>query len=204
MCIRDSDTGLRKGGYDLTLKELKANPHGIDLGALKTRFPSRLHTLDKKVHLLHDLYIKDLKRLNESPDTNGQLLLIGRRHLRSNNSWMHNSQRLVKGRERCTLLIHPQDAKKRQLEKGDTATVTSRVGKVEIPIEISDEIMEGVVSIPHGWGHHRKNIKLGIAQAHAGISVNDLTDEQVIDELSGNAAVNGVPVEVYAKVPEVV
>ncbi len=195
------DTGLRKGGYDLTLDQVKAQPHGIDLGPLKTRFPDRLHTLDKKINLLPELYIKDLQRLNDSPDTNGQLLLIGRRHLRSNNSWMHNSQRLVKGRDRCTLLIHPNDAKNRQLEKGDTAIVQSRVGQVEIPIEISDEIMEGVVSIPHGWGHHRKDIQLGIAQAHAGISVNDLTDELFVDELCGNAAVNGVPVEVFVKVP---
>jgi len=194
------DTGLRKGGYDLTLKKVKENPHGIDLGPLKTRFPERLHTLDKKIHLLPDLYVHDLQRLNQQADSGDQLLLIGRRHLRSNNSWMHNSHRLVKGRDRCTLLIHPADAKKRQLTKGEVAIVESRVGKVEIPIEISEEMMEGVVSIPHGWGHHRKNIKLGIAQTHPGVSVNDLTDELFVDALCGNAAVNGVPVEVFAKV----
>ena len=109
---------------------------------------------------------------------------------------MHNSQRLVKGRDRCTLLIHPEDAKQRQLQSGEKARVSSRVGCVEIPVEISDEIMEGVVSIPHGWGHSRQGIQLEIAQAHAGVSLNDLTDDSFFDVLSGNAAVNGVPVEV--------
>ena len=109
---------------------------------------------------------------------------------------MHNSQRLVKGRDRCTLLMHPKDAQERTLSNGDQVAVRSRIGEVAIAVEISEEIMEGVVSIPHGWGHHRKGIQLDIAEAHPGVSVNDLTDERFIDELSGNAAVNGVPVEV--------
>jgi len=194
------DAGLRKGAYDLTLQDLKDNPHGIDLGPLQTRFPERLHTANKKIQLVPDLFPPDLERLKETADTSSQLLLIGRRHLRSNNSWMHNSQRLVKGRDRCTLLMHPTDAASRQLQNGDLVTVQSRTGKVEIALEISKDIMVGVVSIPHGWGHNREGIQLAIAQAHPGVSMNDLTDEYLIDKLSGNAAVNGVPVEVFAKV----
>ena len=190
------DGGLRKGEYGLSLADLKEKPHGIDLGPLKSRFPERLHTPEQKINLVPEIYQEDLKRLANTPDTNGHLLLIGRRHLRSNNSWMHNSHRLVKGRERCTLLLHPNDASQRQIENDQKVTVKSRVGQVEIPVEISDEIMEGVVSIPHGWGHGRKKIKMQIAQANPGVSVNDLTDEYLIDELTGNAAVNGVPVEV--------
>lgn len=191
------DAGLQKGGSGLRLKDLKEQPHGIDLGALETRFPERLNTIDGKIKLIPDIFKQDLERLQEhDASQNGHLLLIGRRHLRSNNSWMHNSQRLVKGRERCTVLIHPEDAKQRNLENGETAKVSSRVGTIELPIEITKDMMPGVVSIPHGWGHQRKNIKMNIAQAHAGASANDLTDELLVDELTGNAAVNGVPVSI--------
>ena len=190
------DGGLQKGEYGLTLKELKNHPHGMDLGPLKSRFPDRLHTEDKTINLVPNLFVEDLKRLEQAEDTNGHLLLIGRRHLRSNNSWMHNSFRLVKGRERCTLLIHPKDAAARNLKEGEKASVKSRIGELELPVEISDEMMPGVVSIPHGWGHDRKNIRLNVAQAHPGVSANDLTDELWVDELTGNAAINGVPVEV--------
>ncbi len=192
------DNVLKTGQYSLSLKDLKAKPHGIDLGPLQSRFPDRLQTRDKTIHLTPDLFVQDLERLQDTQVTDG-LLLIGRRHLRSNNSWMHNSQRFVKGRNRCTLLMHPNDAQQRGLEKNAIVVVQSNIGKVEIPVEISDEIMEGVVSIPHGWGHHRKGTRLAIAEAHAGVSVNDLIDESLIDALSGNAAVNGVPVKVFAK-----
>ena len=144
------------------------------------------------------MYVEDLKRLQHAPEPNGEFLLIGRRHLRSNNSWMHNSHRLVKGPRRCTLFLHPNDARKIGLKEGDRASVKSRVGEVEIPVELTEEIMEGVVSIPHGWGHNRQGIQMQVAEQHAGVSINDLTDEAFIDELSGNAAVNGVPVEVFA------
>ena len=190
------DGGLKKGEYGLSLKEVKDAAHGLDLGPLKSRFPERLHTENKKINLIPEIYQKDLQRLDLASDTSDQLLLIGRRHLRSNNSWMHNSHRLVKGRNRCTLLMHPKDAKLRQFSDGQEVTVESRVGKVTLPIEITEEIMQGVVSIPHGWGHGRKSIKMNVAQAHPGVSVNDLTDDFLIDELTGNAAVNGVPVEV--------
>ena len=190
------DGGLQKGEYGLSLAEVKAAKHGMDLGPLKPRFPERLQTEGQIINLVPQIFQDDLKRLENVPDTNGHLLLIGRRHLRSNNSWMHNSHRLVKGGDRCTVLMHPTDAAARNLAKGQKVAVSSRVGKVELPVEISTEMMEGVVSIPHGWGHGRKKIKMRIAEAHPGVSMNDLTDELFIDELTGNAAVNGVPVEV--------
>ena len=116
--------------------------------------------------------------------------------LRSNNSWMHNSHRLVKGRNRCTLLMHPDDAARRNLTSQEKVRVSSRVGSLEIELEVSAEIMPGVVSIPHGWGHDRPGVSLATAQKHAGQSVNDLTDDEVIDVLSGNAVLSGVPVRV--------
>ena len=133
-----------------------------------------------------------------------QILLIGRRHVRSNNSWLHNSYRLVKGKPRCTLMLHPETAKEYGIKDGQEVKVTSRVGSVTIVAEVTDELMPGVVSIPHGWGHGRKGVRQKIAQAHAGVSVNDLTDDTLIDQLSGNAAVNGVPVQLEAIEPEVV
>lgn len=192
------NTLLKKSG--LSVKQLLKNPHGVDLGPLKSRLPEILRHPDKKIHLRPDFYGQDMTRvlekfkLDESGKSADEILLIGRRHVRSNNSWMHNSHRLVKGKSRCTLLIHPELAKQQNIEDGQSVTVTSRVGEVTLPAEISDEIMPGVVSIPHGWGHHRKDIQQATAQQHAGVSVNDLTDHLLIDELCGNAAVNGVPV----------
>jgi anaerobic selenocysteine-containing dehydrogenase len=122
--------------------------------------------------------------------------LIGRRQLRSNNSWLHNTERLLRGKPQCTMLMHPADAAHRNLTSGQNVLVKSRVGSVEVPIEISDEIMPGVVSIPHGWGHDRLGINLTVAQQHAGASINDLTDPLAIDTLCGTAAFNGIPVTV--------
>ncbi len=136
---------------------------------------------------------------------NGHLLLIGRRELRSNNSWMHNSLRLVKGqaeKSRCTIIMHPTDAAERHLIQGQSVSVQSRVGSIEVPIEISEEIMPGVVSIPHGWGHDRLGVRLDVAQQHAGQSINDLTDNQSIDALCGTAAFNGTLVSVEASARE--
>jgi len=182
----------------LSVKELKKHPHGISFGALKSQLPERLFTVDKKVELAHPLFLKDLERLNikltqwES-ETNERypFSLIGRRHLRSNNSWMHNSERMVKGKERCTLLINTNDAKTLNLENEQMVTVASNVGEVILPIEITDTMMQGVVSIPHGWGHHRKGTKIKIAQQHAGVSLNDLTDHNKLDKLTGNADFSG-------------
>ncbi len=124
--------------------------------------------------------------------------LIGRRHVRSNNSWMHNSQRLVKGPKRYHALMHPSDMKARDLVDGGMIWVETRVGKEQIEVQASDEVMAGVVSIPHGWGHNRPGTKLGIAQNHAGVSVNDLVDDQLYDPVTGNAALNGVPCKISA------
>jgi anaerobic selenocysteine-containing dehydrogenase len=126
------------------------------------------------------------------------LVLIGRRHVRSNNSWLHNSQRLVKGKPRCTLLMHPDDAAGRGVQDGAAVRLRSRVGEVQVPVEISDDVMPGVVCLPHGWGHDRKGIRLGVASRHAGASINDVIDDQFIDTLTGTAVLNGTPVEVEA------
>lgn len=199
--------GLKRGPYKgLNLKQLKKNPHGIDLGSLKTMLPQALKHKDKQIHLNVDFYRADLERVQAMMQDydNKQILLIGRRHVRSNNSWLHNSYRLVKGKPRCTLMLHPETAKEYGIEDGQNVKVTSRVGSVTIVAEVTDELMPNVVSIPHGWGHGRKGVKQKIAQAHAGVSVNDLTDDTLIDQLSGNAAVNGVPVQLEAIEPEVV
>ncbi len=196
--------GLKYGKYRLSLDKLKENPHGIDLGALQPCLPERLFTEDKKIQLAPALLVQDLDRLkaafNNEPTPQYPFLLIGRRHLRDNNSWMHNSARLIKGRNRCTLMIHPKDAQALSIENQQVVKVTSRVGTVELPAELTDAMMQGVVSMPHGYGHGRKGVKLDIAQKHAGVSVNDLTDEFVIDELTGNSAFSNVVVNVAAVV----
>ena len=195
------DQGLRRGPYaGMTLNKLKKNPHGIDLGPPKRMLPQALKHKDKQIHLNINFYQADLERVWEMMQNydDKQILLIGRRHVRSNNSWLHNSYRLVKGKPRCTLMLHPETAKEYGIEDGQNVKVSTRVGSVIITAEVTDELMPKVVSIPHGWGHGRKGVKQKIAQAHAGVSVNDLTDDTLIDQLSGNAAVNGVPVQLEA------
>jgi anaerobic selenocysteine-containing dehydrogenase len=202
------DLALRFGPYGsrwnpfgggLSVRRLAREPHGVDLGPLEPCLPARLATPDRKVRLAPEPLVGDLARVERrffsEPAVDG-LVLIGRRQLRSNNSWLHNSARLVKGKPRCTLLMHPDDAARAGLEDGATARVRSRVGEVELPVEVTDRIMPGVVSIPHGWGHDRPGVRLEVASRHAGVSVNDLTDELAVDELSGNAALSGVPVTV--------
>lgn len=189
---------LKSGPYNnLNLKTLKANPHGVDLGPLESGLPGVLNKKSEKINLNPSFYLNDLLRMDRvfesQPAMQSQeALLIGRRHVRSNNSWMHNSQRLVKGKSRCTLMIHPEHAQALNIKEGQMVDVSSRVNKVSIEAQITDEVMNGVVSIPHGFGHARKGIKLKVAQQNAGVSVNDLTDDLFLDELSGNAAVNGV------------
>lgn len=181
----------------LTLGKLKAHPHGIDLGPLQSRLPGALHSKDKKIDLAPDCFMEDIERLGlHLPQSNGQLLLIGRRHIRSNNSWMHNSKKLQKGKSLCTLFIHPDDAEKLALQDGTEARVQSRVGEIQIPVEITEKIMPGVVSIPHGYGHNREHIQLQQASKKPGVSINDLTDDERLDALTGNAALSGTPVEV--------
>ena len=195
------DMGLRSGPYgkQLSLQALKDNPHGVDLGEHQSQFPERLYHADKKIQLAPGAVLQDLPRLLQQGDepTDG-FRLIGRRHIRSNNSWMHNYQRLVKGKDRSHLLMHPDDVARLGIGSGQQVKVTSRVGEVVVVVEASDEIMPGVVSLPHGWGHNRKGVRIPVAQEHAGVSVNDLTDDRYLDDLSGNAALNGVPVTVTA------
>ena len=201
--------GLRFGPYGarwnpfgagLTLAKVAAAPHGIDLGPLQPCLPARLFTKHKTITLVPPILRQDLERLERCAADESRiptdLQLIGRRDLRTNNSWLHNSRRFIKGPNRCTLLMHPTDAKVRQLENGSLVTVTSRVGSVRVELEISNEIALGVVSLPHGWGHDRDDIHLDVARTHPGVSANDLTDERYLDALCGNAALNGVPVTV--------
>jgi len=183
----------------LSLGALRAAPHGVDLGPLESGLPRRLATQDRRVRLAPETYLKDLARaaeaLHRSPP---ELVLIGRRHVRSNNSWLHNSQRLVKGKPRCTLLIHPDDASSRGIADGATVRLRSRVGEVEVSAELSADVMPGVVCLPHGWGHDRAGIRLAVASRHAGVSINDVVDDQRVDALTGTAVLNGTPVEVLA------
>ncbi len=189
----------------LSVKELKKHPHGLDFGALKPQLPERLFTTDKKIELAHPHFIKDLERLDAKlhewqtkKNQHYPFALIGRRQLRSNNSWMHNSERMVKGKKRCTLLIHSKDANMLNIKNDQTVTVTSNVGEVKLPIEITDTMMQGVVSIPHGWGHHRKGTNITIAQQNAGVSLNDLTSDMQLDKLTGNADFSGTKVKIQA------
>ncbi|MFO6398098.1 molybdopterin oxidoreductase family protein, partial [Pseudomonas aeruginosa] len=199
------DLGLRAGAYGdrsehrLSLATLREHPHGIDLGPLRPNLAPRLKTVGQRIQAAPPLFVDDLQRFAAQPlPASDQLLLIGRRHVRSNNSWMHNYHRLVKGKPRHQLLMHPRDLEGRGLVDGQRVGVRSRVGSVEVEVAASSEMMPGVVSLPHGWGHARPGVQLAIARAQAGASANDLTDERHLDLLSGNAALNGLPVEVEA------
>ena len=205
---RALDAAMRFGAYGagvnplsdgITLDKVKRSRGGIDLGPLQPCMPERLYTSDKLIDLAPEVIVKDvarLRKLMESELNQEELVLIGRRQLRSNNSWLHNSARLMGGKNRCTLLMHPEDAQERKISDGETVVVSSRVGSLEIPVESSDAMMRGVVSIPHGFGHGRSGVVLDVATKKAGVSINDLTDEEHFDCLTGNAGFSGVPVEV--------
>jgi anaerobic selenocysteine-containing dehydrogenase len=182
----------------LTLALLEANPHGVDLGAHRPRLPEVLRTPSGKVELAPDGIVSDLERLRASLERgrNGDMVLIGRRQLRSNNSWMHNLPALVKGKDRCTLHVHPDDAERLGLDDGGRALVSSAAGRIVAPVELTDAIMPGVVSIPHGWGHDAPGVRMRVASEHAGVNSNVLADETQIDPVSGNAVLNGIPVEI--------
>ncbi|MDQ0738842.1 molybdopterin oxidoreductase family protein [Pseudomonas sp. W4I3] len=199
------DFGLRAGTYGdasshkLSVAMLADHPHGMDLGPLTPNLASRLKTTDGKVQAAPSVILADLARFAAQPlPVADELLLIGRRHVRSNNSWMHNYHRLVKGKPRHQLLMHPDDLARRQLIDGQRVRVSSRIGMVEVEVVASRDMMPGVVSLPHGWGHGRPGVQMSIASGQPGASANDLTDERQLDELSGNAALNGVPVKVAA------
>jgi anaerobic selenocysteine-containing dehydrogenase len=200
------DWMLRTGPYGdhfganpegLTLDRLEDQPHGIDLGPLEPRLPEILRTASGKIELAPEPIVADVSRLAASRAAlrNGGMVLIGRRQLRSNNSWMHNVPNLVRGKDRCTAHVHPDDAERLGLEDGSRVTVTSERGSIEVPVEVTDGIMPGVVSIPHGWGHDDPEARLEVAAAHAGANSNILADELAVDVVSGNAVLNGIPVE---------
>jgi anaerobic selenocysteine-containing dehydrogenase len=207
--------GVNPFGDGLSLEKLKKAPHGVDIGPLEPRLPKRLQTKSQRINLAPEAFVADMPRLeaslrafaasraeleanaaNPAHAATKPLLLIGRRHLRSNNSWMHNATRLVTGRNRCTLLIHPSDAGPLEVRSGDRVRITSRVGSVEAEAEVTDTILQGVVSLPHGWGHDRPGSQLRVASEHAGVSLNDLTDDALVDQLSGVTHLNGIPVKV--------
>jgi len=202
------DAMLRTGPYGdgfgaepegLSLDKLRRNPHGMDLGPLVPRLPGVLKSPANRINLWAGPFLDELDRLRARVDewaAESRLRLVGRRHVRSNNSWMHNLEVLVKGRERCTLQVHPDDARRFGLVEGGQAEIKSRVGKVVVPVEVTDLVMKGVVSLPHGWGHSLPGAKLEVAGRHAGINTNILTDPALIDPMSGNAVLNAIPVEV--------
>jgi anaerobic selenocysteine-containing dehydrogenase len=189
--------GARPAG--LTLAALEANPHGVDLGALEPRLPDCLRTPTGTIDLAPEAILADIPRLaagmHDGP-ADGELVLVGRRDLRSNNSWMHNVKVLVKGKPRCTLHVHPDDAARLGLVDGAPATVTARTGRVVAPVHVTDAVRRGVVSLPHGWGHDLPGMRLGVAADHAGVNSNLLADDERIDAVTGTAAFTGLPVEV--------
>jgi anaerobic selenocysteine-containing dehydrogenase len=205
------DLALRSGPYGdhfgarpegITLASLEATPHGIDLGALEPRLPEVLRTPSGRIELAPPMLVEDLDRLEASlaePTATG-LLLVGRRHVRSNNSWMHNLPTLAKGPVRCTLQLHPTDAERLGLADGDAARIQSRVGSVVAPVEVTDAIRPGVVSLPHGWGHDEPGTRMRVAAERPGTNSNVLADELALDPLSGTSVLNGIPVSVEAHV----
>ncbi|MFN8601721.1 MAG: molybdopterin-dependent oxidoreductase [Candidatus Binatia bacterium] len=187
--------GENPGG--LTLQHFVDAPHGIDMGPLVPRLRELLSTPSGKVELAHPYVMADVARLRARLERRvDRLLLVSRRHLRSNNSWMHNLETLVRGRDRCTLLVHPDDARAKSLADGALARVTSEAGSIVVPVQVSDEMMPGVVSLPHGWGHDKDGIRLGVAKQYAGVNSNILSPGRLVDPLSNNAVVNGIEVEV--------
>ena len=199
------DAALRGGPYgeqtewQLSIEKLKAHPSGIDLGPLEPSCPERLQTPNQRIQLAIPEVLADIGRFARDSDVAGDhYRLIGRRHVRDNNSWMHNHHRLMKGKPRCQLLMHPDDVAKEGWKSGMLVTIQSRVGAIDAELAASDEMMPGVVSLPHGYGHGLAGTRGEVASRHAGVSCNDITDEQFVDQLSGNAAVNGVSVRLSA------
>ncbi len=204
--LRLLDFQIRSGPYGdhygekpdgLTLADFEAQPHGIDLGPLEPGLDRVLSTKSGRIELAPDYITADLERLQSRlgrPEP--ELLLISRRHLRSNNSWMHNVPSLVTGKDRCTLIVHPDDAATHGLRHGGRARVSSAAGSVVAPVEVSDEMMPGVVCLPHGWGHDVPAARVSVAAEHAGVNNNLLAPGELVDEISGNQVVNGIPVEI--------
>lgn len=195
------DDMLRASRYreqDLSVNKLKSHPHGIDLGPLQPELPGAVFHENKKIQLCAETFLSDLERLNDSAPAaeDGQLLLIGRRHLKSNNSWLHNSARMLKGNNRCVAMLHPSDAERFGIEDEQSISLRSRVGEISVEVQVTDEIMPGVVSVPHGWGHDKAGTCWQVAADSPGSNVNNLSDELLLDEFSGNAVLNGIPVSI--------
>jgi len=187
--------GANPGG--LTLAELRRQPNGVDRGPLAPRLAELLHTPSGKLELAPPYIVADVARLAARLERrDAGLVLVSRRHLRSNNSWMHNVPSLVTGRDRCTLLIHPDDAARAGVADGAKAVIRSKAGQLVASVEVSDEMMPGVVCLPHGWGHDKADVRLSVASRHAGVCNNVLAPGDLVDVPSGNAIVNGIPVEV--------
>jgi anaerobic selenocysteine-containing dehydrogenase len=187
--------GKNPGG--LTLDMLKANPNGIDFGPMVPQLPDILGTLDKKIRLAPQYLLDDLPRLAARIERPAEpLVLVSRRHLRSNNTWMHNVPALMKGKDRCTLLIHPDDAARCGVADNDVVTVKSAAGEIRVPVEVTDAIKPGVVSMPHGWGHGKPGTRMSVANGSPGANTNVLSPPTFIDEPSGNGALNGIPVTI--------
>ena len=199
------DLGLRSGPYGdgfgrvpggLTLEKIRQAPSGIDLGPMTQRIPEALRTPSGKIELAPPMLLDDLARVAAdlaapAPD----LVIVGRRQLRSNNSWMHNLPVLAKGAYRCTALVHPVDAARLGLFDGGMAQLRNGARRIDVQVEVSDEMMPGVVSLPHGWGHDLAGTRLGVAAERPGVNLNALLDENLRDPLSGNAVLSGVAVE---------
>jgi anaerobic selenocysteine-containing dehydrogenase len=197
------DLLLRSGPQPLSLKKLREAPHGVDLGALQPRAAAVLATADKRIQLVPELLVADLARLDARPGeamgaVNGKLLLISRRTLRSMNSWLNNSPRLLRGRDRCTLLAHPDDARRLGFDAAQRVRVCSRTGEIQVPLELITEMMPGVVSLPYGWGHDRPHTRLYTARTNPGVSFNDVADEHFYDQVTGTTVLDGIPVTISA------
>jgi anaerobic selenocysteine-containing dehydrogenase len=194
-------SGLSPWKKGISMRRLRRSAHGIDLGPLEPclpdRLPRRSDGTGPGIDIAPEEIVADLERLRASlAEAPPPLVLIGRREMRTVNSWSHNLPSLVKGRMRCVLEIHPADAEAQGIQTGDRVRLTSRVGSVEVAAELTDAVMPGVVSLPHGYGHSAPGIQLAVAAQHAGVSVNDLTDPAEIEPLSGTAVLSGVPVRV--------
>ena len=206
---RQLDLMLQTGPYGagfganpdgLSLQTLIDNPHGIDLGPLEPRIPEMLRTESGRIELAPQLFLDEVKRLESRRVELEQqgMVLVGRRELKSNNSWMHNMNVLTKGSLRCTVHVNPQDAERLGIVDGSTVRVTSRVGSVDVAAEVTDDVRQGVVSLPHGWGHSMEGTRMSVAAAKPGVNSNILTDHAVLDPLSGNAVLNAIPVTLQA------
>jgi len=199
LTLRTGPFGDRYGEIPggLTLDLLKANPNGIDFGPMVPQLPDILGTANKKIRLAPQYLLDDLPRLVARLERPTEpLVLVSRRHLRSNNTWLHNVPALMKGKDRCTLLIHPDDAARRGIAADDVVTVKSAAGEIKVPVEVTDAIKPGVVSMPHGWGHGRPGTRMSVANGSPGANTNVLSPPTFLDEPSGNGALNGIPVTI--------